>query len=113
MKRLLAFASVVSAAAAVPTLAFALHARTAAAPRVITVHIGDIVRVPGVANVGCKVVRRDGFQTLDCRRAGPLAGSYGALLNKRELLVVKFVDAHTARIVVTARHDTLNPRICS
>ena len=112
MKRLLAFAAVALTAAGLPTLAFALQSRTQT-PRTITVHVGDIVRVPGVANVGCKVIRHDGFQTFDCRRAGPLAGSYGALLNKRELVVVKFEDQSSAKVIVDARHDALNPRICS
>jgi hypothetical protein len=112
MKRLLLLTSVALVAAGMPTLAFALQTR-AQSPRVVTVHVGDVVRIPGVGNVGCKVVRRDGFQTLDCRRAGPLAGSYGALLNKRELLVVRFESGKTAKIIVDARHDAVNPRICS
>ena len=43
---------------------------------------GDIVKVTG-APIGCIVRRQDGYLALDCRRIGPLAGSYGAILTSR------------------------------
>jgi hypothetical protein len=68
--------------------------------------VGDIVRV-GDGAVGCKVTRSSAFsgqKILDCRRAGPLSGTYGALLGDRKLLVVRFRDGQVAKVVFTATH---------
>jgi hypothetical protein len=72
----------------------------------LLLEVGDIVRV-GDAAVGCKVTRSSAFsgqKILDCRRAGPLSGTYGALLGDRKLLVVRFGDERVARVVFTATH---------
>ena len=68
--------------------------------------VGDIVRV-GDGAIGCKVARSSAFsgqKILDCRRAGPPAGTYGALLGDRKLLVVRFGDGQVAKVVFTATH---------
>lgn len=75
--------------------------------------VGDTVRVAGAADVGYRVTRHDGFQTPDCRRAGPLAGTYGALVNRRDVLVVRFRNAKVAKIVVVAKHGNPNVQLCS
>jgi hypothetical protein len=81
-------------------------------PQIVTVLPGDVIRVGGDANVGCKVRSHDGAETLDCRRAGPLAGTYGSMLNKNELLVVRFKSAKVAKIVFVARHGNRNVTRC-
>ena len=68
---------------------------------------GDRVRVEGTP-IACRVVRvrelgkRVAF---DCRRGGPLAGTYGTLLTAREAAIVKFESPTTARVVSVARHS--------
>ena len=73
--------------------------------RSITLRVGDVVRVAGAANIGCKVRQHDRLATLDCRRAGPLRGTYGAMLNKHEVLVVRFANANVAKVVFSGRHE--------
>src|SRR5436305_5372320 len=102
MKRLSALAFFAVLLGSVP--AYTLGATSGSSSRVITANVGDIVRVAGAGDVGCRVIHRNGFETLDCRRAGPLAGTYGTLFNKREVLVVRFKDAKTAKVVVEPRH---------
>jgi hypothetical protein len=111
MNRLLAF--VVIALVAVGAPAFVLGANAGSSSRTLTVNVGDIVRVSGAADIGCRVIRHDGFRTLDCRRAGPLAGTYGIMLNKREVLVVRFRNATSAKIVVVAKHGNPDVQLCT
>jgi hypothetical protein len=113
MNRLLALliATTVLAGAAAFVVVFA--ARAGERTRTLTVNAGDIVRVAGTANVGCRVRRHDGFETLDCRRAGPLTGTYGALLNKKEIIVIRFQSAKVAKIVFSARHRSTKITRCS
>jgi hypothetical protein len=84
----------------------------AAANETLTVGVGDRVRVDG-AGIGCRVTRMShyaGRTFLDCRKAGPLAGTYATLLGEREIAVVRFVDAGTAKAVFTARHAGTHSR---
>jgi hypothetical protein len=111
MKRLHAVALVAVVACTIPAIVLAARSQTDG--QVLTVNIGDVVRIAGAGNVGCKVVRHSGFKTLDCRRAGRLAGTYGTLFNKREVLLVRFLGAKTAKVVVEARHGAPNAHICS
>jgi hypothetical protein len=66
---------------------------------------GDVVRVAGTP-VGCRVVRRGvpPATMLDCRRAGPLRGTYGVLLGRTRVRVVRFASARDAQVVLTAKH---------
>ena len=77
----------------------------------IPVTLGDVVKVTG-APVGCAVRRQDGYRALDCRRIGPLVGSYGKILTSRKVLVVRFESQKTARIVFSAQHSRLRVRTC-
>jgi hypothetical protein len=72
-------------------------------PTALPLRVGDVIQVSGT-RVGCKVMMRSGVRTLDCRRSGPLAGTYGALLTSRRVVVVKFRNADVAEVVFTARH---------
>jgi hypothetical protein len=72
---------------------------------------GDIVKVTG-APIGCVVRRQNGYAALDCRRIGPLAGSYGTILTSRKALVVRFENQRTAKVVFAARHSKLRVRTC-
>jgi hypothetical protein len=72
----------------------------------LTLDLGDRVRVDG-AGIGCRVTRLSqygGRTFLDCRRSGPLAGTYATLLGEREIAVIRFVKTRTAKVVFTARH---------
>lgn len=68
---------------------------------------GDVVRVPNTA-IACRVVRvrefgkRLGF---DCRRGGPLAGTYGTVLTAREAVLVEFESGKTAKVVAIGKHS--------
>jgi hypothetical protein len=68
---------------------------------------GDVVRVPNTT-IACRVVRvrefgkRLGF---DCRRGGPLAGTYGTVLTGNEAALVEFESARTATVVAMGKHS--------
>jgi hypothetical protein len=66
---------------------------------------GDAVQIAGIP-VGCQVVRRGvpPATMLDCRRAGKLAGSYGVLIGRWNVRVIRFESAREARTVLTAKH---------
>lgn len=72
---------------------------------------GDIAKVTG-APIGCVVRKQDGYPALDCRRIGPLAGSYGTILTSRKVLVVRFENQRTAKVVFNARHNKLGVHTC-
>jgi hypothetical protein len=79
----------------------------AAANDTVTLGVGDRVRVEQAA-VGCRVGRLSSYAGrifVDCRKAGPLAGTYGAFLGERELLVVRFRSGRTAKVVFSAAHQ--------
>jgi hypothetical protein len=72
----------------------------------LLLEVGDVVRVKDGA-VGCRVTRSSAFggqKVLDCRRAGALRGTYGALLGDRKLLVVRFESGEVAKVVFSATH---------
>jgi hypothetical protein len=64
--------------------------------------VGQSFQVSG-APLGCKVVARNGGKAIDCRIAGNLSGTYGALMTGSHLLVVRFRNAHVAKEVFDAR----------
>ena len=111
MNRLLAFLAVLTAFAGLAAIAV-LGAGAGERSRTLIVRAGDIVRVAGDANVGCRVRLHDGAETLDCRRAGSLTGSYGTLLNKNEVLVVRFASGRAAKIVFAAKHGSQKITCC-
>jgi len=80
-----------------------------AAPRQATpvmLDTGQTMQVVG-APLGCRVTLSSGVKTLDCRVAGPLAGSYGALMSAGRLQVVRFRSARVAKVVfVATQHGT-------
>jgi hypothetical protein len=68
--------------------------------------VGDKIRVVG-APIGCRVVRMsqlEGRIVVDCRRAGPLTGTYGTLFSGREAALIEFVSRRTARRIAYAVH---------
>jgi hypothetical protein len=78
---------------------------------VVPVGLGDIVKVAG-APIGCAIRRQGAAPALDCRRIGPLRGTYGTILTARRVLVLRFVDRTTATVVFTARHGRLRAHTC-
>jgi len=79
----------------------------AARATTITVGVGDEIRVSG-SKIGCRVTRLAGHGKrlyVECRRGGPLAGTYGTFFGRDDVLVVRFVDRNTARTVLAAQHD--------
>jgi hypothetical protein len=76
-------------------------AHAAHAGQTVLLRPGDVVQVSG-APLGCRLVVPSGLKTLDCRRAGSLAGSYGTLMSTRRVQVVRFRSAHAAKVVFVA-----------
>jgi hypothetical protein len=105
-----AAAAVVAAAGAGAGMQLARGGTPAAGPS-IAVRKGDIVKVAG-APIGCVVRRQDGELALDCRRVGPLRGTYGTILTAHRVLVVRFLSQTTARTVFSGRHGTLRTKTC-
>jgi hypothetical protein len=67
---------------------------------------GDRIRVVG-APVGCRVKRMrqlGGRIAVDCRRGGPLEGTYGTLLTGREAVLLRFESSTTAKRIATGTH---------
>ena len=65
--------------------------------------VGDTLRVDG-ARLGCQVTDRGGRPTIECRRDGRLAGTYGTFIDSRKVTVARFRNPTTAQTIVTARH---------
>jgi hypothetical protein len=106
-RRLILLASAL-AVLAVPAGAFGWRASQSST---IPLAQGDIAKVTG-APIGCIVRKQDGYPALDCRRIGPLAGSYGTILTSRKVLVVRFENQRTAKVVFSARHSKLGVHTC-
>ena len=69
--------------------------------------VGDRVRVLD-APIACRVVRvreLDGRVALDCRRSGPLRGTFGTILTPREAAVVRFEGGRVGELVAVAEHQ--------
>jgi hypothetical protein len=109
-RRRRAMLAVVAAfALGLPAGAFAVSERGSGST--IPIALGDIVTVTN-APIGCIARMHNGVRALDCRRAGPLRGTYGTLLTPNEVLVVRFESKKTAKIVFQARHQHLGVRMC-
>lgn len=105
MKGLLAISALL-AAIALGGWSASSDAAGGADPETITVRPGDQIRVAG-APIGCRVVRMKEFGgrvVIDCRRAGPLAGTYGTLISGREAVLTQFKSKRAAKQVVYATH---------
>lgn len=105
MRRLAVMCAVVFVAALGAAVAVSSSGRSAGAaekPQVV-VKVGDRIRVDGHP-LGCRVGRKDGRVVLDCRRGGPLAGTYGTMLNSRKAMVVRFSSNDVATVVFEASH---------
>ncbi|HWI75035.1 MAG TPA: hypothetical protein VNT55_23940 [Baekduia sp.] len=104
MRRLVATAvAVLASAAAALAVAPRDDAANAADPQTITLKVGDRVTVEGQP-LGCRVARQGGHAIVDCRRGGPLAGTYGTVLSAHRALVVRYHSNTVAKVVFTAEH---------
>jgi hypothetical protein len=74
-----------------------------AAGQTVVMRVGDVMEVEG-APIGCKVTQRGERIVIDCRRAGRLAGTYGALFDERRVRVTRFRSSDTAKVVFKAKH---------
>ena len=83
----------------------------ASQPPAIPVGVGDVVKVAG-APIGCAVRRHGKQRAVDCRRLGALGGTYGTLVTRSNVLVVRFRDATTGTVVFSARHGGTRARTC-
>jgi hypothetical protein len=97
-------AAVAGAAAAALTLMPDDGARAASSPGTVTVQVGDRVVVAGQP-LGCRVERRGDRAVVDCRRGGPLAGTYGTRISARRAQIVRFRSDTVAKVVYTATHQ--------
>jgi hypothetical protein len=112
MRRLATTAAAMVAGAAAMALVAPHGGAAGATPAAPTVlKVGDRVTIDGQP-IGCRVARQDGHVVMDCRRAGPLAGTYGTLLSARRARVIRFRDDSVAKVVFTAEHGGA-ARTCS
>jgi hypothetical protein len=102
----------VAAAVGGAVASYGIRATAAPAVSQVSIDLGEVVQVAG-GDIGCKVVRRDGIKTLDCRRAGPLPGTFGVMINKQRVLAVRFETPATAKIILSARHRQTTVTRCS
>jgi hypothetical protein len=98
------------AALVAPGAAYALG-RDQGPTQVVPVALGDVVKVNG-APIGCLARMQNGYRALDCRRAGPLAGTYGSILTSGQLMVVHYNDSKSGTIVFTAHHRSNRVHTC-
>ena len=77
----------------------AARATNAAAP--IVVNLGDLVQVAGT-HVSCGVLRRSGANVIQCVAPPPLRGTYGTVVGDRRVLVIRFRNDTTAKVLFTA-----------
>jgi hypothetical protein len=111
VRRALAAGLIAATAASGATL---VVERASASPNdeVVPLVVGDIARVTG-APLGCIVRFKDGERALDCRKIGTLRGSYGVILSRKQVLVVRFQSRAAAKIVFSAHHDRQHVNRCS
>jgi hypothetical protein len=108
-RRLLAYGAAVIVLTT-PGVSYAIG-RQAAPSEAIPVAVGDIVKVSG-APLGCIVRFQNGVRALDCRKTGPLAGTYGALVTGRQVMVVRYESRRAGKIVFSAQHRRLRVKTC-
>jgi hypothetical protein len=103
--------SCVGAVALLTPPAAALAVQQRGGSEVVTIRLGDIVKVSG-ARVGCVARVEAGSRAVDCRRIGALRGTYGTILTGTKALVVKFTSSDTGRVVFVAHHGSRRTRTC-
>ena len=109
LRRLLTYAAV-GVTLVAPGAALAVE-RHGTPDEAIPVAVGDIVKV-SAAPLGCIVRFQNGVRALDCRKTGPIAGTYGAILTARQLLVVRYESRKAGTIVFSAHHRNLRVKTC-
>ena len=77
----------------------AARATSAAAP--IVLNVGDLVQVAGT-HVSCGVIRRSGANVIQCLAPPPLRGTYGTMMGDRRVVVLRFRNNTSAKVVFTA-----------
>ena len=101
--------AVVVSAMSLVAVATAVHEGDARASsgEMLVLSPGDRFRLDE-APIGCRIARLPGHGRqafVDCRRAGQLEGTYGTYFGKSKVVVVRYLDARTARVVYQARHE--------
>jgi hypothetical protein len=109
MRRVLALPALIAAVAVGAWIGSSSVASgsTTASEAIFTVRVGDRIDVAG-AQLACKVVRVPELGrriAVDCRRGGPLPGTYGTLITARDAAVVKFESTRVAKLLFVARHE--------
>ena len=110
MKRRLLL-SFLGAVALLAPAAAALGVQQRGGSGVVTLRLGDIVKVSGT-RVGCVARVEAGSRAIDCRRIGALRGTYGTILTGSKALVVRFTSGDTGRVVFVAHHGSTRTRTC-
>jgi hypothetical protein len=77
----------------------AAHATSAAPP--VVIDVGDLVQVAGT-HVSCGVLRRSGANVIQCLAPPPLRGTYGTMMGDRRVVVLRFRNNTSAKVVFTA-----------
>jgi hypothetical protein len=95
---------------ALPGVAFALG-RQSQEVTAIPVAVGDIVKVNG-APLACKVRFQNGLRAVDCRKTGPLAGTYGTIITGAQVMVVRYESVRSGKVVFSAHHRRLRAHVC-
>jgi len=67
----------------------------------IVVNAGDLIQVAGT-HISCGVLRRSNANVIQCVAPPPLRGTYGAVMSDSRVLVVRFRNNATAKVVFTA-----------
>lgn len=101
----------VAAASALPLSAFTAAKAGLESRQPIWLDVRDRIQVKG-APLGCLVTRVGRAKVVDCRIAGPLAGSYGTITGAKRVLVVRFKSDRVAKVVFEAKHQGAS-RTCS
>jgi hypothetical protein len=109
LRRLLAYLAL-ALVLVTPGVALAVE-RHAAPDEAIPVAVGNTVKVTG-APLGCVVRFQNGLRALDCRKTGPIAGTYGAIVTSKQLLVVRYESRKAGTIVFSAHHRRLRVKTC-
>jgi hypothetical protein len=103
--------SCVGAVALLTPPAAALAVQQRGGSEVVTIRLGDIVKVSD-ARVGCVARVEAGSRAIDCRRIGALRGTYGTILTGSKALVVRFTSGDAGRVVFVAHHGSARTRTC-